>query len=116
MIYFTEKIGNDDDAITLTRLDKDNKWVSFYFDNQEGLSGSWDNPDYLINMFYPILKSFVENKMIPSAHQTKELNNLTKEYNVSSFEFLNFFLQNEVLEMFDKAIELGWFKKENDEQ
>jgi hypothetical protein len=108
-IYFTETIGTDDDLITITRYDFKTPTFSFSYNEKNYF---WDNSSYLINKLYPMLKSFSENKTILNNLEI-ELISLSEDFKCTTFEILDFFFQNGVLEMFNKAIELDWFKKEN---
>jgi len=81
-------------------------WIWFEFSEIEAgikdrpdITLVWDNSDYLINTFYPILQRFVSRTL------TKEDKEEMKEVYTS--------LENdaeEILEIFEKAKELNWFK------
>ena len=111
-MHLSSKITTDSNSYSLEcflntktgEVDKD--WVWFEFSEIEAgikdrpdITLVWDNSDYLINTFYPILQRFVSRT-------------LTKEDKEEILDVYNI-LENdaeEILEIFEKAIELKWFK------
>lgn len=111
-MHLSSKITTDSNSYSLEcflntktgEVDKD--WVWFEFSKIEAgykdrpdITLVWDNSDYLINTFYPILQRFVSRTL------TEEDKEEMKEVYTS--------LENdaeEILEIFEKAKELNWFK------
>lgn len=111
-MYLSSKITTDDNLYSLKCLLNtktgvvEPQWIWFTFEEIEAgvkdrpdIKLTWDNSEYLIKTFYPILQRFVNRTL------TEEDKKEMKEVYTS--------LENdaeEILEIFNKAIELKWFK------
>ncbi len=109
MIYFTEKISNFSETTSLIRLDRSrnlNLEITTLYNKKE----IWDNVNWLIQEFYTSLK--------PSEHicdilvKRVTLTELAKDYGKTVEEIETWFKKEQVYEIFQEAIALGWFKKQ----
>ena len=111
-MYLSSKITTDSNLYSLECLLNtktglvDQKWIWFTFEEVEAgikdrpdIKLVWDNPNYLTNTFYPILQRFVSRTLTEEDKQ-QVLDVYTSLENDAE----------EILEIFEKAKELNWFK------
>lgn len=104
-VYFSKTISNIDNSFILSvgydRHKDEHYMLTIQFTDQHSYGPSyWDNDRYIFDIFYPMLKRYVERT-------------LTTEDNNEFEDFLTKVDEDDVLEIIDileEAIDIGWNK------
>lgn len=95
LIYTVIADVNDEIKYTANYSDKDKSYYmpALMFDGE-----FWDNPKYVFETFYPILKRFLSREMTP--YDKEEIEGIR----------LSFEKVNSLIDIIDRAREMGWHK------